>query len=127
MVEYLQSLSVAQHSFYSQVVILVLLVLVMPTTNAASECSFSCLRRVKSYLQSTMTQLGLNSTMMLHVHNDLTDELNLIEVANDFVTNKWEQKSKVFGLFQQNEFQNLTICISCGKVSKCAHYTRTYS
>ena len=43
-VEYLQSLSVAQRSFFSQVVILVSLVLVMPATNAASERSFSCLR-----------------------------------------------------------------------------------
>ena len=49
-VEYFQSLSMAQCSFYSQVVILVSLVLVMPATNAASERSFSCLRRVKSYL-----------------------------------------------------------------------------
>jgi len=46
-VEYLQSLSVAQRSFYSQVAILVSLVLVMPATNAASERSFSCLQRVK--------------------------------------------------------------------------------
>ena len=104
-VEYLQSLSVAQRIFYSQVIILVSLVLVMPATNATSERSFSCLRRVKSYLRSTMIQLRLNSTMLLHVHKDLTDELNLIEVANDFVANKQEHRSKVFGLFQQKDFQ----------------------
>jgi len=72
-----------------------------------------------------MTQLRLNSTMMLHVQKDLTDELNLIEVANDFVASKQEHRSKVFGLFQQNEFQKQTICTSCGKASKCAHYAHT--
>ena len=120
-VEYLQSLSAAQRSLYSQVVVLVTLVLVMPATNATSERSFSCLRRIKSYLQSTMTQLRLNSTMVLHVHKNLTDNLNLIEVANDFVANKQEHRSKVFGLFKQNEFQKLAVCTSCGKASKCIH------
>ena len=51
-VEYLQSLSAAQHSLqlYSQVVVLVSLVLLMPATIATSECSFSCFRRIESYL-----------------------------------------------------------------------------
>ena len=67
-----------------------------------------------------MTQLRLNSTMVLHVHKDLTDKLT---VANDFVANKQEHRSKVFGLFKQNEYQKLAVCISCGKVSKCIHCT----
>ena len=120
-VEYLQSLSAAQRSLYSQVVVLVTLVLVMPATNATSEHFFSCLRRIKGYLGSTMTRLRLNSTMVLHVHKDLTDNLNLIEVANDFVANKQEHRSKVFGLFKQNEFQKLAVRTSCGKASKYIH------
>ena len=125
-VEYLQSLSVAQCSFYSQVIILVSLILVMPATNAASEHSFSCLHRVKSCLQSTMTQLRLNNTTILYAHKDLTDKLNIMEVANDFVANKQEHRSKVFSLFQQNKFQNLLttavyVATSCDKVSKCVH------
>ena len=108
---------------YAQVVVLVTLVLVMPAINATSERSFSCLQRIISYLQSTMTQLRLNSTMVLHVHKDLTDNLNLIEVANDFVANKKEHRSKVFGLFKQNEFQKLAVCTSCGKASKCIYCT----
>ena len=120
-VEYLQSLSAAQCNLHSQVVGLVTLVLVMPATNATSERSFSCLQRTKSYLWSTMTQLRLNNTMILHVHKDLTDNPNLIEVANDFVANKQEHRLKVFGLFKQNEFQKLAVCTSCGKASKCIH------
>ena len=36
------------------------LVLVMSATNAVSERSFSCLRRLKSYLRATMSQSRLN-------------------------------------------------------------------
>ena len=36
------------------------LVMVMPATNAISECSFSAVCNVKSYLRSTMTQKWLN-------------------------------------------------------------------
>ena len=45
-VNYLRSLSAAQSSFYSQVCILVQLILVMPATNAVSE-SFPAMRRLK--------------------------------------------------------------------------------
>ena len=47
--------------------------LVMPATNATSERSFSALKRVKTY-------------MLLHVHKELTDKLDLIACANDFVS-----------------------------------------
>ena len=96
-----------------QVVILVSLVLVMPATNAASERSFSSLHRIKSYLRSTMTQSRLNSIMLLHVHNDLTDQINLIDVANNFVDNKLDHRSTVFGRFMELEFKGICVCSSC--------------
>ena len=76
--KYFQELSSAQRILLSQVCRLLQLVLVMPATNATSERSFSALRRVKSYLRSTMGQERLNSLLMLHVHKDL-------RVANSFV------------------------------------------
>lgn len=57
----------------------------MPATNAVSERSFSCLRRMKTYLRATMTQNRLNNVMVLHVHKDYTDQLCLIKIGNDFV------------------------------------------
>ena len=60
-----------------QVVTLVKLVLVMPATNARSECSFSAMRRTKTYLRLTMLQECLNATIVLHVHKESTDALNL--------------------------------------------------
>ena len=61
---------------------MVSLLLVMPATNAESERSFSAVRRIKSYLRSTMSQQRLDHLMVLHVHSDHTDKLNLVDVAN---------------------------------------------
>jgi hypothetical protein len=74
------------------------LLLVMPATNATSERSFSALRRVKTYLRSSMGQMRLNNLMVLHVHKDLTDALDLNEVGNEFVGNK-EVRMRLFGKF----------------------------
>ena len=67
-------------------------ILVMPATNAISERSFSALRRMKTYLRSTMTQRRLNNIMVLHVHKEETDQLSLVNVANDFT--QWSDHRK---------------------------------
>ena len=96
--DYFKSLSHAQRQLLDQVCRAVQLILVMPATNATSERSFSALRRVKGYLRSTMGQQRLNNLMVLHVHRDRTDSLNLIDVANDFVKDS-DQRANVFGKF----------------------------
>lgn len=93
-----QSLSRSQQTLMSEVITLIKLVLVMPATNATSERSFSALRRVKTYLRSTMSQARLNSLMTLHVHKNRTDSLNLTMVANEFVQRK-EGRLALFGKF----------------------------
>ena len=60
--------------------------LTVPMTSATAERTFSTLRRVKSYLRSTMTQKRLNHVILLHTHKQRTDDLNLIKVAQDFAT-----------------------------------------
>ena len=79
--DYFLSLSFAQRSLLSEVSLLLQLVLVLPATNATSERSFSALRRVKTYLRTTMHQERLNSLLVLHVHKELTDALDLIATA----------------------------------------------
>ena len=86
-------------SLLSEVVKLVSLILVMPATNATSERSFSALRRVKTYLRSSMNQSGLNHLMIFHVHKEFTDNLDLIACANDFVAGN-EHRLRLFGSFQ---------------------------
>ena len=74
------------------------LILIMPATNGVSECSFSALRRLKSYLRATMTQTRLNNVLVLHVHKNLTDQLCLIEVGNEFVKGS-SPREALFGTF----------------------------
>ena len=83
--KYLQSLSGAQRSFYIKVCVLVRLILVMPATNAVSERSFSSIRRLKSYLRSTIDQSRLNHVMILHLNKEKVDSLDLDVIGNEFV------------------------------------------
>ena len=85
-------------SLTSEVVKLVKLILVLPATNATSERSFSALRRVKTFLGGTMKQSRLNHLMLLHVHKDLSDDLDLTACANDFVSAN-EHRFNIFGKF----------------------------
>jgi len=41
--------------------------------------------RLKNYLRTTMAQERLNHLMILHVHKERTDNLDLKSVLNDFV------------------------------------------
>ena len=71
----------ARFDLLSEVCKLLKLLLVMPATSAVSERSFSILHRIKIYLWSTMSQSHLNHLMILNIHQELTDRLDLIEVA----------------------------------------------
>ena len=67
-----------------QLIKLVSLILVILATNAVSERSFSAMRHIKTYLRSVMSQERLNSLMVLHIHKDLTDSLDLKFIVNEF-------------------------------------------
>lgn len=71
---------------------------VMKRGNAASERSFSALCRVKSYLRPIMSQERLNHLMLLYVHKDLTDSLNLTDIASEFVAQN-DHCMQMFGQF----------------------------
>ena len=102
LLEYLRGLSDGQKELLSQVCKLASLILVMPATNSVSERSFSTLRFVKNYLRSTMKQSRLNNIMILKVHSDRTDTLNLIEIGNEFVENS-EHRVNLFGKFLESD------------------------
>ena len=99
---FLQNLSPAQKRHMPQVVILAKLLLVMPATNAVSERSFSALRRVKTYLRATTTQKRLNHIMLMHIHKERTDKIDLIKVANEFVEWK-DNRRQIFGTFSPTD------------------------
>ena len=72
--------------------------MVAPATNAQSERIFSKMKRIKTYLRSTMTNCRLNNLMVLSVHKELLDSLDLISVGNDFVS-KNQRRKNMFGTF----------------------------
>ncbi len=95
---YFATCSSAERELLCEVHTAMKLITVMPATNSSSERSFSAMRRVKTYLRSTMTQERLNYLMMLHIHKDMTDCIDLASVANDFVCNN-EHRLNIFGNF----------------------------
>lgn len=69
----------------SEVTKLVQIYLTIPVTTATPERSFSSLRRIKTYLRSTMTQARLNHCMTCFVHKERTDQVNIKEIAKSFI------------------------------------------
>ena len=92
------SLSPAQRASISEVCTVLKLIMVMPATNAVSERSASVLRGVKTYLCATMSQLRLNNLLILHAHNDRTDDLVISSCLNEFVRNN-KHSVGIFGEF----------------------------
>ena len=90
----MQSLSATTKTFAPQVIVLAK----MPTTNAVRERSFSAMKRAKTYLRSTTFGCRLNHLMVLHVHKNRTDSLNMTEVANAFVERN-DSQHPIFGVF----------------------------
>ena len=99
---YLKDCSPGQRALFSQVVTVAKLILVMPATNASSERSFSALRRIKTYLRATMKQDRLVYLMVLHIHREPTDKLDLISIANLFVSGS-EHRQTLFGKFTSSD------------------------
>lgn len=95
----IQALPESQQTLISEVITLIKLIVVMPATNSTSERSFSALRRIKTYLRSTMSQARLNNLMILHVHRQRTDCLDINVIANDFVCRN-KSRLAVFGKFK---------------------------
>ena len=61
---------------------------------SVSERPFSAIRCIKTYLRSTMSQEYLNHIMILHIHKELTDTLDLNYVGNEFHTKSDHRKAK---------------------------------
>lgn len=59
-----------------EVVKLLRLFLTLPVTSCTAERSFSCLRRLKTFLRSTLTQKRLNNLAVLHCHREQTVDLS---------------------------------------------------
>lgn len=75
---------------------LVRLLLVCPASSCEAERSFSALRKLKTYLRSTMTQTRLNHVAVCYVHKKVLDDINNNKIAKVFISNV-DARRNVFG------------------------------
>lgn len=81
---------------YDQVERLIRLLLISPASSSEAERSFSSLRRLKTWLRSTMTQTRLNSVAVCHTHQDILDDLDLDALEKDFISRS-DIRKNMFG------------------------------
>ena len=99
LIKFFQKLGYSRKIALSEVIKVAKVLLVIPATNAiVSERSFSAMKRVKTFLRSTTSDNRLNHLMLLHVHKEKVDNLNIIDVANEFVENS-EKKINIWKIF----------------------------
>ena len=83
-------------SFLSEVAALTRLLLTAPATSCTAERSFSLLRRLKSWLRSTLGQERLNHSAILATYPERVMALNRIELIREFVR-QCPSRTNVFG------------------------------
>ena len=97
---------------FSEVDNLLRIYFTMPITTCTAERSFSCLRRVKNYLRSTMSDERLNNVILLHAHKELTDHLDLRDIASTFISAN-ERRASFLVIFNKK----CTRCCTCVHLS----------
>ena len=101
-IERLRQLTKPQRALLSEVFTLAKLLLVVPATNAISERSGSTLRRIRTYLRTTMCQSRLKHCMLLNTYKEALDELSLIDIANEFCRES-DARLNMFGTFTERD------------------------
>jgi len=97
--EIMRGLTVEVRGLFDQVESLIRLLLVIPVASAEAERSFSALRRLKTWLRTTMTQVRLNNLAVCHVHQETLDNIDLKEIYQQFIS-VTERHRHVFGSFK---------------------------
>ena len=83
-IKIISPLNASRKLLVSEVLKLVKLILLVPTTNVASERSRSTLCRVKTYLRSSMTQEPITYCLIATSHKKQVDKLKLVKAASQF-------------------------------------------
>jgi hypothetical protein len=80
----LRNMSTDMRSMFSEVEKFVRLLMVCPCSSATAERSISALRRLKTWLRSTMSQSRLNSVAVSHFHQELLDTVDINALMKEF-------------------------------------------
>ena len=81
---------------FSEVCRLLALIATIPASVATAELSHSALKRLKTYLHSTMTESRQTHLLLLHVHKQETVTLDLDAMFQEFAVPNTERQN-VFG------------------------------
>ena len=106
--------NISTKSLLSELHKLLRLYFTIPMSNANSERSFSSLRRLKTYLRSTMSQKKLNHVAFLHVHKHLTRALDLKSICKTFSSTN-DRRRAFFGTWKWCSFKFCSIQNYLGK------------
>ncbi|XP_072025658.1 52 kDa repressor of the inhibitor of the protein kinase-like [Amphiura filiformis] len=93
-----QNMSADVRALFPDVKSLLKLMLVCPVTSCECERSFSALRRLKTWLRSTMTQTRLNSCAVCNIHKLVLDDIDVVPLAAQFASRS-ETRKNMFGNF----------------------------
>jgi hypothetical protein len=63
-----------------------------PATNCSGERSFSCLKRMKNYQRSSLSQEKLNSLALLYIEAEIMNTINYDDIIDDFANKKSRKK-----------------------------------
>lgn len=69
-----------------ELVKIIRLILTVPVTTCSSERAFSGLRRLKTYLRSTMTSTRLNNIAVLNCHRSYLEAVEIDQILNEFIS-----------------------------------------
>lgn len=79
-------------SLYPYIEIALRMFLCCPVSNCSAERSFSTLKRIKSYLRSTMDEDRLNSLAILSIESEITTSLKYEDIIKEFALQKAHRK-----------------------------------
>ncbi|KAJ8349613.1 hypothetical protein SKAU_G00247430 [Synaphobranchus kaupii] len=108
---------------FTQVEALVRLLMVVPAASAEAERSFSALRRLKTWLRSTMVQMRLNNVAVCHIHKEILDEVSKRKICQEFILAN-EYRKHVFGSFKPqdrfpSQFSPQSWCVESASMEVC--------
>lgn len=93
---------IATHSLFYELNKFIRILLTIPSNACSAERSFSALRRLKSYLQSSMSQMKLNNIAILHIYQEEAESLDIEALMDEFINVNSRRRCK-FALSEKKE------------------------
>ena len=98
-ITFFRKLNPAEREMYPKCLDILTLIILSPSSNAESERSFSTLKRIKFWLWASMRHKRLNHCMVMNIHSDKVDCLDIEKLVNYFIT-AVPQRSNIFKYVQ---------------------------